>query len=115
VLDAAGPLRGRILQNLVSPGLSIDRLVQEDQLLDSWLRAHATGFFHPVGTCKMGSESDPSAVVDPGGRVHGIQGLRVADASVMPSTTRAPTHLTTIMIAEKMADSIIGGGQETGQ
>ncbi len=115
VLDAAGPLRGRILQNLVSPGLSIDRLVQEDQLLDSWLRAHATGFFHPVGTCKMGSESDPSAVVDAGGRVHGIQGLRVADASVMPSTTRAPTHLTTIMIAEKMADSIIGGGQETGQ
>ena len=102
VLDCAGPLRGRILDSLVSRGLPIEQLVQEDRLLDAWLRSNATGFFHPVGSCRMGAGSDELAVTDVAGRVRGVSGLRIADASLMPQTPRAPTHLTTIMIAEKM-------------
>lgn len=108
VLDCAGPVRGRILNSLVSQGMSIDRLVEDDNLLDSWLCNNATGFFHPVGSCRMGADADPLAAIDTRGNVRGVKGLRIADASVMPSTTRAPTHLTTIMIAEKMADAIAG-------
>lgn len=106
VLDCSGPLRGRILNALVSPGHSLERLMGDDRLLDEWLLRQATGFYHPVGTCKIGSEADPNAVVNDIGQVRGIVGLRIADASVMPSIVRGPTHLTTIMIAEKMADAI---------
>jgi choline dehydrogenase len=77
-----------------------------DAELDAYVRARAGTDFHPVGTCRMGSNRD--AVVDPELRVHGIEGLRVVDASVMPSITAANTNATTIMIAEKAADLIRG-------
>ena len=68
------------------------------------IRARAATFFHPSGTCRMGS--DPTAVVDPRLRVNGIQGLRVADASIMPAALNACTHAPTIMIGEKAAAMI---------
>jgi choline dehydrogenase-like flavoprotein len=61
---------------------------------------------HLSGTCKMGPDNDGMAVVDQYGRVHGIEGLRVADASIMPDCIRANTNLTTIMIGERIADWI---------
>lgn len=105
-LDLAGPLRGSLLRALVSPAPPLDRLLADEELLGAWLRRHATGFFHPVGTCRMGASRDAGAVVDRCGRVFGVDGLRVADASIMPAIPRAPTNLTTLMIAEKIAAEI---------
>ena len=63
---------------------------------------------HGAGTCRMGAASNPRSVVDPECRVIGLEGLRVIDCSVMPEIVRANTHLSTVMIAEKMADHIRG-------
>lgn len=76
--------------------------------LDEYIRNNTSGDFHLIGTCKMGT--DKMAVVDPQLRVHGIEGLRVVDASVMPSIVSANTNCTTIMIAERAADMIRGRG-----
>ena len=78
--------------------------VQSDEELTAWLRANAMTTFHPVGTCRMGT--DPMAVVDARLRVHGIDGLRVADASVMPVITTGNTNAPAIMIGEKAAQFI---------
>ncbi len=77
--------------------------------LDDWLFAECSDAQHASGTCRMGSPSDPRAVVDTGCRVIGCTGLRVVDASVMPEVPRANTHLTTVAIAERMADMLRGG------
>jgi choline dehydrogenase-like flavoprotein len=66
---------------------------------------------HISGTCKMGPSADPLAVVDQSGWVHGVDGLRVADASIMPDCVRANTNATTMMIGERIADLIVSGSQ----
>jgi 5-(hydroxymethyl)furfural/furfural oxidase len=71
------------------------------------VRRNVAGTFHVCGTCRIGSADDPEAVVDPEGRVYGIAGLRVADASVMPTVPRGNTNLPTIMVAEKLAAAMI--------
>jgi len=76
----------------------------DDEILD-WVRKAAETSYHPVGTCKMGS--DPMAVVDAQLRVHGIAGLRVADASIMPTLTSGNTNAPSIMIGEKAADMVL--------
>ncbi|SUB72705.1 Choline dehydrogenase [Pluralibacter gergoviae] len=70
------------------------------------MRNHAETAFHPCGTCKMGY--DEMAVVDGEGRVHGMEGLRVVDASIMPVIITGNLNATTIMIGEKIADAIRG-------
>ena len=70
------------------------------------LRRDSLHYFHPVGTCKMGTDSDPAAVVDSVGKVYGAQGLYVADASIMPAVPRANTNLPTLMVAERIAATL---------
>lgn len=84
----------------ISPGPE----VQTDEQLDAFVREHAETAFHPSCSCKMGE--DEMAVVDGQGRVHGMEGLRVVDASIMPLIITGNLNATTIMIAEKIADRI---------
>lgn len=77
---------------------------QSDAQIEDLLRRHVTTIYHPVGSCRMGS--GPMDVVDAQLRVHGIQGLRVVDASVMPRIVSGNTHAPTVMIAEKAADMV---------
>ena len=82
--------------------------VQTDEEWMDFARARGTTTFHPVGSCRMGPTGDRMAVVDDTLKVHGLEGLRIADASVMPSMVSANTNAATLMIGEKAADLIAG-------
>jgi 5-(hydroxymethyl)furfural/furfural oxidase len=82
-------------------------LVEDDAALAEHIRQNVAGMFHPVGTCRMGAASDRHAVVDPAGRVRGVGGLRVVDASIMPTVTRGNTNIPTIMVAEKISAAML--------
>lgn len=82
--------------------------VTTDPELAAFVRARADTIFHLAGACRMGPERDPLAVVDPRLRVRGVQGLRVADASIMPVVVNATTHAACVMIGEKAADLLSG-------
>ena len=79
----------------------------DDELMDT-AKQRGTTIFHPAGTCRMGPASDPSAVVDDRLRVHGIEGLRVVDASIMPTMISANLNASALMIGAKAADLISG-------
>jgi choline dehydrogenase len=82
--------------------------IADDAALESFIREHVATTYHPVGTCKMGPASDPMAVVDAELRVHGLQGLRVADASIMPNLVGGNTSAPSMMIGERAAQFILG-------
>jgi choline dehydrogenase len=83
--------------------------VMDDDAVRRYLRENVNHLVHVVGTCKMGPAGDPMAVVDQYGRVHGLEGLRVADASIMPNLPRANTNLSAIMIGERISDFMRDG------
>ena len=95
---AFDPYRGQELM----PGAHVTK----DEQIDAFVRKTAETIYHPVGSAKMGH--DPESVVDPSLKVHGVEGLRVVDASVMPALVSGNTNAPTIMIAEKAADMILG-------
>ncbi|NJL57802.1 choline dehydrogenase [bacterium] len=88
----------------ISAVLSLDPTTQQQEIKE-YIRDHVSTVWHPVGTCKMGYDSE--AVVDAQLRVHGIAGLRVADASIMPTITSGNTNAACIMIGEKVADLLL--------
>ncbi len=90
------------------PELAPGDKIQTDEQLDAFIRAKCDSAYHPSCTCRMGAETDAAAVVDPQLRVRGLAGLRVVDASVMPSIVSGNLNAPTIMIAEKAADMIRG-------
>jgi choline dehydrogenase len=84
--------------------------VKTDAEIEQWVRAKCETIYHPVGTCKMGADNDTMAVVDNQCRVRGLDGLRVVDASVMPTLIGGNTNAPTIMIAERVASFMQGKG-----
>lgn len=100
-IAATAPLAGYLVQEH-EPGAAL----QSDAALLDWVRQRAGSIFHPVGTCAMGPEGDPEAVVDARLRVHGVRGLRVVDGAVMPRIVSGNTNAPIIMIAERAADLI---------
>lgn len=88
----------------LKPGLDVN--IDDDQELDRWIRETGETLYHPIGTCKMGSDS--MSVTNEHGQVHGISGLRVVDASLMPTLIGGNTNAPTIMMAEKISDHIRG-------
>lgn len=103
LLDIAGPLRAALIHTVVTQGISFKDLLSDDDGLRDFVRRNVGGTWHPSGTCRMGRADDPQAVTSPTGLVFGVEGLRVADASLMPSIPRANTNMPTIMIAERVA------------
>ena len=81
---------------------------QTDAELDAAIREHAESAYHPCGTCRMGAADDPGAVVDPEARVIGVEGLRVADSSIFPRITNGNLNAPSIMVGEKVSDSLLG-------
>ncbi|MGL4311365.1 MAG: choline dehydrogenase [Paracoccaceae bacterium] len=88
----------------IQPGMN----VQTDDQIDAFIREHAESAYHPCGTARMGRADDPMAVVDPQGRVIGVDGLRVADSSVFPQVTNGNLNAPSIMVGEKIADHVLG-------
>ncbi|KHQ54258.1 choline dehydrogenase [Mameliella alba] len=98
--EAFAPYRGKELQ----PGAG----AKTDEDLDAVIREHAESAYHPCGTCRMGRADDPRSVVDPEGRVIGVDGLRVADSSIFPRITNGNLNAPSIMVGEKIADHVLG-------
>jgi 5-(hydroxymethyl)furfural/furfural oxidase len=111
LIDMVPSLAGPIFSTLADRRVDLATLVEDDDALAQHIRDNVAGMFHPVGTCRMGRANDPAAVVDAAGRVHGIGGLRVVDASIMPTVPRGNTNIPTIMVAEKISTAI---ADETG-
>ncbi len=92
------------IKHEIQPGAD----VQSDAQIDDFVREHAESAYHPCGTCKMGRADDVDAVVDPQGRVIGVEGLRVVDSSIFPRITNGNLNAPSIMVGEKMADHVLG-------
>ena len=105
--DIAPALAGPVFATLADRKVDLLRLVKDDAALAEHVRQNVAGMFHVAGTCRMGADSDREAVVDRSGRVRGFDGLRVVDASIMPTVPRANTNIPTIMLAEKISAGIV--------
>jgi choline dehydrogenase-like flavoprotein len=109
VLAAPATLRRAMIGAAIKPGRLIADEAATYAMSDDEILAASGASFHPSSTCAIGAADNPSAVVDPECRVYGVQGLRVADASVMPQIVSANTNMPTIMIAERVAEFIRQG------
>jgi len=97
------------VQRITEPSAEV---LASDRLLDEWMRAHLATAIHASSSARMGPASDPASVVDQYGRVRGVQGLRVADTSILPTVVSRGPAATAIMIGERMADFIASGAEE---
>jgi choline dehydrogenase-like flavoprotein len=102
-LDAVPALADTVFGRLTGRRVDLAGLANDNAALADYVRNNVAGTFHVCGTCRMGRADDPDAVVDNSGRVRGISGLRVVDASIMPAIPRGNTNIPTVMLAEKVA------------
>ncbi|HXY99416.1 MAG TPA: GMC oxidoreductase [Stellaceae bacterium] len=109
LLDGPAALRRVLIDKFIVEGFRFDELMRDDDALEAFIRRAAIGVWHASCTCRMGAESDPMAVTDAAGRVRGLTGLRVVDASLFPVVPCANTNFPTLMVAEKIADAVLAG------
>ena len=109
LLDGPGLLRRYLIEKLIMEGFTLDGVCNNDDEAEAFIRRAAVGVWHASCTCRMGAANDPMAVTNPAGRVHGMAGLRVVDASIFPVVPCANTNFPTLMTAEKIADAILSG------
>lgn len=107
LMDGPAALRQFIIENFVIEGFTFDQVMNDGEALEAFVRKAAIGLWHASSSCRMGALDDPMAVVDPQGRVKGVSGLRVVDASIFPVIPCANTNLPTLMVAEKIADKML--------
>ena len=107
LMDGPAWLRRRIIDRFIVEGYRFDQLMTDDEALEFFIRGASIGVWHATCTCRMGAEDDPMAVTDNQGRVRGVAGLRVVDASLFPVVPCANTNFPTLMTAEKIADAIL--------
>ncbi|MEC7464291.1 MAG: GMC family oxidoreductase N-terminal domain-containing protein [Pseudomonadota bacterium] len=107
IMDGPGPLRRTAINSLITRGLKLSDILNNERTMEDFVRENVTGCWHPSGTCRMGAASDPAAVTDPAGAVYGVDKLTVCDASLFPCVPRANTNIPTIMCAEKVADGLL--------
>jgi 5-(hydroxymethyl)furfural/furfural oxidase len=109
LLDGPGFFRRYLIKNLIMEGFTLEGVCNDEEEAEAFIRKAAVGVWHASCTCRMGAPDDPMAVTDSNGRVHGVGGLRVVDASIFPVVPCANTNVPTLMTAEKIADAILAG------
>ena len=106
LLDGPQALRRYMIENFVVEGFTFDQVMTDDEALEEFVKKNTIGVWHASCTCRMGRADDPMSVVDTQGRVKGVQGLRVVDASIFPIVPCANTNFPTLMTAEKIASTM---------
>jgi 5-(hydroxymethyl)furfural/furfural oxidase len=106
LLDGPPLLRSYLIRNFITEGYEFESLMRDDEALEAFVRKASIGVWHASCSCRMGADGDPMAVTDSQGRVRGVEGLRVVDASIFPLVPCANTNFPTLMAAEKIADAI---------
>ncbi|MBT6136733.1 MAG: glucose dehydrogenase [Rhodospirillaceae bacterium] len=109
LLDGPAALRRVLMDKVILDEFSLADVMQDDEKLEAFVRKSAVGVWHASCSCRMGAKDDPMAVTDNAGRVRGIDGLRVVDASIFPVVPCANTNFPTMMVAEKISDAILEG------
>lgn len=106
LVDHVPAMRRLVLKQAQGDAPSLEHLMRDDAALEAYLKANVGGVWHPCGTARMGRADDPMAVTTSDGRVRGLSGLRVCDASLMPTIPCANINVPVLMIAEKISDDI---------
>jgi 5-(hydroxymethyl)furfural/furfural oxidase len=109
LMDGPAVLRRYLIDHVIVEGHGFDELMRDDDKLEEFTRKAAIGVWHASCTCRMGTEDDPLAVTDTAGKVRGVTGVRVVDASLFPTVPCANTNFPTLMTAEKIADAVLAG------
>jgi 5-(hydroxymethyl)furfural/furfural oxidase len=107
MMDGPAALRHFMIDNFVVEGFTFDQVMNDDEALEAFVRKATIGVWHASCTCRMGKPDDPMSVVDTQGRVKGLEGLRVVDASIFPVVPCANTNFPTLMSAEKIAATMM--------
>ncbi len=109
LLDGPSGIRSMLIQKFIMEGYTLKQMMTDDDAIEEFVRKAAVGVWHASCTCRMGVDDDPMAVTDNAGRVRGVDGLRVVDASIFPVVPCANTNFPTLMTAEKISDIILSG------